>query len=147
MGNDCMLSFTYLTDLLLKEYEYFIAFFFFKVDFNKYTIQCLWDILKMMLFTKYFMKWNRIGRNSWKFQYWFNLKSSMELDTTRIVFDHMLSLGSWRHTGSRSFNSGNLRPSLPWCIFWSTLFIFSAVFDRVGVYSFWFQNLFWSLEG
>ena len=39
MGNDCMLSFTFQIDLLLKKYEYFWHFLFFKVDFNKYTIQ------------------------------------------------------------------------------------------------------------
>ena len=38
----------------------------------------LWDTLKMMLFTKYLIKWKCIGRNSWKLWYWFNLKSSIE---------------------------------------------------------------------
>ena len=56
--------------------------------FSKSTsinIQCssLWDTLKMMLFTKYLIKWKRIGRISWKFQYWFNLKSSIEIDIKR----------------------------------------------------------------
>ena len=41
------------------------------------------DTLKMMLFTKYLIKWKRIGRINWKFRYWFNLKSSMELDIKR----------------------------------------------------------------
>ena len=34
-----MLSFTFQIDLLLKKCEYFCHFLFFKVDFNKYTIQ------------------------------------------------------------------------------------------------------------
>ena len=38
----------------------------------------LLDTLKMMLFTKYLVKWKRIGRISWKFQYWIDLKSSKE---------------------------------------------------------------------
>ena len=36
-----------------------------------------WDTLKRMLFTKYLIKWKRIGRISWKFRYWLNLKSSI----------------------------------------------------------------------
>ena len=40
----------------------------------------LWGTLKMMLFTKYLIKWKRIGRISWNFRYWFDLKSSIELD-------------------------------------------------------------------
>ena len=39
----------------------------------------------MMLFTKYIIKWKRIGRISWKFWYWFNLKSSIELDLKRYM--------------------------------------------------------------
>ena len=35
----------------------------------------LWVTLKMMLFTKYLIKGKRIGRISWKFRCWFNLKS------------------------------------------------------------------------
>ena len=46
----------------------------------------LWDTLKMMLFTKYFIKWKRIGRISWKFWHWFNLRSSiLELDIKRYL--------------------------------------------------------------
>ena len=40
----------------------------------------LWDTLEMMLFTKYLIKWKRIGRISWNFRYWFNSKSSIEKD-------------------------------------------------------------------
>ena len=43
----------------------------------------LWDTLKMMLFTKYFIEWKCICRISWKFLYWFNLKSSIEIDMKR----------------------------------------------------------------
>ena len=32
----------------------------------------LWVTLKMMLFTKYPIKWKRIGRIGWKFRYWFS---------------------------------------------------------------------------
>ena len=43
----------------------------------------LWDTLEMMLFTKYFIKWKRIDRISWKFRYCFSLKSAVELDIKR----------------------------------------------------------------
>ena len=43
------------------------------------------DTLKMMLFTKYLIKWKCIIRIRWKFLYWFHLKSSMELDTKRQI--------------------------------------------------------------
>ena len=39
MGNDCIPSFTFKTDLLSSKYEYFQHFIFFKVDFNKYRTQ------------------------------------------------------------------------------------------------------------
>ena len=47
--------------------------------------QCssLWGTLKMMLFTKYLIKWKCIGRISWNFRYWFDYKSSIELDIKR----------------------------------------------------------------
>ena len=47
--------------------------------------QCssLWDTLKMMLFTKYLIKWKRIGRISWNFRYEFDLQSFIELDIKR----------------------------------------------------------------
>ena len=43
----------------------------------------LWGTLKMMLITKYRIKWKRIGRISWNFRYWFSFKSSIELNTKR----------------------------------------------------------------
>ena len=36
--------------------------------------------LKMMLFTKYLIEWKGIGRIIWNFWYWFDFKSSIELD-------------------------------------------------------------------
>ena len=50
----------------------------------------LWDTLKMMLFTKNLIKWKRIGEISWKFRYWFNLSSSIELDIKRYNVDVIL---------------------------------------------------------
>ena len=44
----------------------------------------LWDTLKMMLFKKTLIKWKHIGRISWKFQHWFNLRS-IELDIKRLM--------------------------------------------------------------
>ena len=44
-----------------------------------------WHTLKMMLFTKCLTKLKCIGRISWEFRYWFNLKSSIELDIKRYV--------------------------------------------------------------
>ena len=61
----------------------FNIFLFFKVDFNKYNNSSLWDTLKMILLTKCLIKWKRIGRISWKFWYWLNLKSSIELNIQR----------------------------------------------------------------
>ena len=43
----------------------------------------LWGTLKMMLFTKYLIKWKRIGRISWNFRFWFDFKSSIERDIKR----------------------------------------------------------------
>ena len=37
-----------------------------------------------MLFTEYLIKRQRIDRISWKFRYWFNLKSSVEYDIKKI---------------------------------------------------------------
>ena len=54
-------------------------FYFSKSTSINTQYSSLWDTLKMMLFTKYLIKWKRIGRISWNFWYWFNLKSSMEL--------------------------------------------------------------------
>ena len=51
--------------------------FVWKFIFSLTSYSVLWDTLKMMLFTK-FLKC--IGRISWKFWIWFNLKSSIELD-------------------------------------------------------------------
>ena len=46
-------------------------FYFSKSTSINTQYSSLWDTLKMMLFTKYLIKWKRIGRISWKFRYWF----------------------------------------------------------------------------
>ena len=57
------------------------SIFYFSKSTSKNTqYSSLWDTLEMMLFTKYLLKWKRIGRISWKFCYWCILKSSTELD-------------------------------------------------------------------
>ena len=61
-----------------------IIFYFFKVNFNKYTFS-LWYTLKIMLFTKYLIKWKHIGRISWKFQYWFNLKYRIRYEKRDVI--------------------------------------------------------------
>ena len=58
-------------------------FYFSKSTSINTQYSSLWDTLKMMLFTKYLIKWKRFGRFSWKFRYWFNSKSSIELDIKR----------------------------------------------------------------
>ena len=44
-------------------------FYFSKSTSINKQYSSLWDTLKMMLFTKYLIKWKRIGRISWKFRY------------------------------------------------------------------------------
>ena len=58
-------------------------FYFSKLTLINTQYSSLWGTLKMMLYTKYLIKWKRIARISWKFRYWFNLKSSIELDIKR----------------------------------------------------------------
>ena len=58
-------------------------FYFSKSTSINTQYSSLLDTLKMMLFTKYLIKWKCIGRISWKYQYWFNSKSSTELDIKR----------------------------------------------------------------
>ena len=53
-------------------------FYFSKSTSINTQYSSLWDTLKMMLFTKYLTKWKCIGRITWKFWYWFNLKFSIE---------------------------------------------------------------------
>ena len=61
----------------------FSIFYFSKSTSINTQHNSLWDTLKMMLFTKYLIKWKHIGRICWKFWYWFNLKFSIELDIKR----------------------------------------------------------------
>ena len=58
-------------------------FYFSKSSSINTQYSSLWDTLKMMLFTIYLITRKRIGRISWKFRYWFNLRSSIELDIKR----------------------------------------------------------------
>ena len=58
-------------------------FYFSKSTSINTQYSSLWDTLKMMLFTKYLIKWKCIAIISWKFRYWFNLKSSIDLDIKR----------------------------------------------------------------
>ena len=44
-------------------------FYFSKSTSINTQYSSLWDTLKMMLFTKYLIKWKRIGRISWNFRY------------------------------------------------------------------------------
>ena len=60
-----------------------IIFYFPKSTSINTQYSSLWDTLKMMLFTKYLIKWKCIGRIGWKFQCRFDLKSSIELDIKR----------------------------------------------------------------
>ena len=60
-------------------------FYFSKSTSINTQYSSLWDTLKMMLFTKYLIEWKRIGRISWKFRYWFDLISSIELDIKRSM--------------------------------------------------------------
>ena len=73
-----LLSFMFQIDLLLKKHKYF--WYFQKSTSINTQYSSLWDTPKMMLFTKYLIKWKCIGRISWKFWYCFNLRFSMELD-------------------------------------------------------------------
>ena len=58
-------------------------FYFSKSTSINTQYSSLWDTLKMMLFTKYLIKWKRIGRISWNFRYEFDLQSFIELDIKR----------------------------------------------------------------
>ena len=60
-------------------------FYFLKSTSINTQYSSLRDTLKMMLFTKHLIKWKYFDRISWKFQYWFNLKSTMELDVKRLM--------------------------------------------------------------
>ena len=44
-------------------------FYFSKSTSINTQYSSLWDTLQMMLFTKYLIKWKRIGRISWNFRY------------------------------------------------------------------------------
>ena len=58
-------------------------FYFSKSTSINTQYSSLWDTLKVMLFTKYLIKWKLVDRISWKFRYWINRKFSVELDIKR----------------------------------------------------------------
>ena len=58
-------------------------FYFSKSTSINTQYSSLWDTLKMILFTKYLIKWKCIGRISWNFRYEFDLQSFTELDIKR----------------------------------------------------------------
>ena len=60
-------------------------FYFSKSTSINTQYSSLWGTLKMMLFTKYLIKWKRKGRISWNFRYLFDFKSSIELDIKRLM--------------------------------------------------------------
>ena len=60
-------------------------FYFSKSTSINTQYSSLWGTLEMMLFTKYLIKWKRIGRISWNFRYWFDFKSSIELGYKKIA--------------------------------------------------------------
>ena len=70
-------------------------FYFSKSTSINTQYSSLWDTLKMMLFTKYLIKWKCMGRISWKFWFWFNLKSSIELDMKNRCYTCPIPLQNW----------------------------------------------------
>ena len=62
-------------------------FYFLKSTSINTQYSSLWDTLKMMLLTKYLIKWKRIGGISWNFRHWFDFKSSTELDIKRYMLE------------------------------------------------------------
>ena len=67
-------------------------FYFSKSTLINTQYSSLWDTLKMILFTKYLIKWKHIGRINWKFQYWFNLKGVVPILTCAISTLNLLTL-------------------------------------------------------
>ena len=81
MGNDWILCFMFKINFPFNKKYIFQTYFSKSTGINsQYSI--LWDT---MLFTQYLIKWKGIGRMSWKFQYWLNLKLSIELHIKRSI--------------------------------------------------------------
>ena len=59
-------------------------FYFSKSTSTNTQHSSLWDTLKMMLFTRYLIKWKHVGKISWKFRKWLNLKFYIKLDIKKI---------------------------------------------------------------
>ena len=55
------------------------SFYFSKSTSINTQYSSLWGTLKMMMFTKYPIKWKRFGKITWNFRYWFDFKSFIEL--------------------------------------------------------------------
>ena len=83
MGNDCMLSLRSRLIYFCRNMNISSIFYFSKSTSINTQYSSLWDTLEMMLFLKYLIKWKRVGRISWNFRCWSNLKSSIELDIKR----------------------------------------------------------------
>ena len=96
-------------------------FYFSKLTSINTRYSSLWDTLEMMLFTKYLIKWTRIGRLSWKFRYRFNLKFSIEFD---IIKRWMLYLSN-APLDLRGKKSDLFDLNLCFCLFVFFLFFFS----------------------
>ena len=86
MGNDCMLNFTFQIGSLWRNMNISCIFYFSKLTSINTQYSSLWDTQEMMLFTKYLIKLKCIGRISWSFWYWFDLKSSIELDIKKMLY-------------------------------------------------------------
>ena len=80
MGNDCWVLHSRLA-YFWRNMNISSIFYFSKWTLKQYS--SLWDTLKIILFLKYLIKWKCIGKISWKFWYWFHLKSSIEFDIKR----------------------------------------------------------------
>ena len=90
------------------------SIFYFSKSTSKNTqYSSLWDSLEMMLFTKYLIKWKRIGRISWKFSVlvWFTIlyRTRYEKIDVRLVqcpFKHLIKnhqLAYWNHFEFHNF--------------------------------------------
>ena len=84
MGDDCMPILCSRLTYFWRNMNISSIFYFSKSTSINTQYSSLWNTLKMMLFTKYLIKWKHIGRISWNFQYWFEFKSSLELDIKKM---------------------------------------------------------------
>ena len=84
--NDCILSFTFQIDLLLKKYVYFKHFLFFKVDINQHTIQkSMWHsvdkaVHKIKRHSRDISTVSKVKKH--KYIHWWNSKSQIKKKVT-----------------------------------------------------------------